>query len=155
MASRPGLTPAIAADVEQSCFCFAAQKAARAIGRRYDAALRPTGLSNWQFTLLLMLVRDAAPTIGALAQHLATDRTTVTANLKPLERRGLLAIEADADDRRIRRIVLTQAGRALLAEAYPLWEAAQADCAAQLGPIDRDGFRGAARALSAERSGEG
>jgi DNA-binding MarR family transcriptional regulator len=155
MASRPDLTPTIAADVEQACFCFAAQKAARAIGRRYDAALRPTGLSNWQFTLLLMLVRDAAPTIGALAQHLATDRTTVTANLKPLERRGLLAIEPDADDRRIRRIALTQAGRALLAEAYPLWEAAQAACAARLGPIDRDGFRAAVRALSAERSGEG
>ena len=81
MAGHPVLTPKIAAWVEQACFSFAAQKAARAIGRRYDAALRPTGLSNWQFTLLMMLVRDEAPTIGVLAQALAMDRTTITANV--------------------------------------------------------------------------
>lgn len=142
------LTPTVAASVERACLNLAAQKAARAIGRRYDAALRPTGLSNWQFTLLMMLVRDEALTISALAQHLATDRTTITANLKPLERRGLLGVETDADDRRVRRIVLTEAGSALLSEAYPLWEAAQAACAEQLGTLDLAGFRAAAGALS-------
>ncbi|WP_019905848.1 MarR family transcriptional regulator [Methylobacterium sp. 77] len=148
MATPPVLTPIVAAAVEQACFSFAAQKAARAIGRRYDAALRPTGLSNWQFTLLMMLVRDAVPTVGALAHDMATDRTTITANLKPLERRGLLAIQTDADDRRIRRILLTDEGRAVLTEAYPLWEEAQAACAEQLGTVDQTNFRAAVTALS-------
>ncbi|WP_336492534.1 MarR family winged helix-turn-helix transcriptional regulator [Methylobacterium nigriterrae] len=148
VAGTPVLTPAVAAAVEQACLSFAAQKAARAIGRRYDAALRLTGLSNWQFTLLMMLVRDEAPTISALAHDLATDRTTVTANLKPLERRGLLAIQADAEDRRVRRIVLTDEGRALLTEAYSLWEEAQAACAEQLGKVNQNAFRAAVTALS-------
>ncbi|CAA2101916.1 Organic hydroperoxide resistance transcriptional regulator [Methylobacterium bullatum] len=148
MTGHPVLTPTIAAGVEQACFSFAAQKAARAIGRRYDAALRPTGLSNWQFTLLMMLVRDEAPTIGALAQALAMDRTTITANVKPLERRGLLTIEADADDRRVRRILLTDEGRTVLADAYPLWKKAQAACAEQLGAIDQTNYRAAVAALT-------
>ncbi|KAA0121925.1 MarR family transcriptional regulator [Methylobacterium sp. P1-11] len=148
MAPGADLTPTIAAAVEQTCFSFAAQRAARAIGRRYDAALRPTGLSNWQFTLLMMLIRDEAPTIGALAHDLASDRTTITANLKPLERRGLLAIQPDAEDRRIRRVVPTDEGRALLARAYPLWENAQAACAGQLGKVGQKAFRSAVDALS-------
>lgn len=148
MAGTPDLTPTVAAAVERACFSFAAQRAARAIGRRYDAALRPTGLSNWQFTMLMMLMRDEAPTIGALAHHLATDRTTVTANLKPLERRGLLMVQAGEEDRRIRRIALTDGGRALLAEAYPLWQKAQAACAEQLGKVEQDAFHAAAAALS-------
>lgn len=149
MARSPDLTPAVAATVEQACFNFAAQRAARAIGRRYDAALRPTGLSNWQFTLLMMLVCDEPPTVTALALHLASDRTTVTANLKPLERRGLLVIRPDADDRRVRRIVLTDEGRHLLSEAYPLWQAAQAACGKQLAGVGQDTFRSAVAALSA------
>ncbi|MCJ2029436.1 MarR family transcriptional regulator [Methylobacterium sp. J-043] len=149
MAQRPLLTPTIAASVEQACLSFAAQKAARAVGRRYDAALRPTGLSNWQFTLLMMLVREEPPTISALAQFLATDRTTVTANLKPLERRGLLSILADVEDRRIRRVVLSDEGRALLDKAYPLWQGAQDATVKQLGRVDQDAFRVAVKALSA------
>ena len=50
------------------------------------------------------------------------DRTTLTANLKPLERRGLVRIKADEADRRGRRLALTAEGRALLAEATPLWK---------------------------------
>jgi DNA-binding MarR family transcriptional regulator len=148
MATRPELTPGVASDIEQACLSFAAQRAARAIGRRYDAALRPIGLSNWQFTLLMMLIRDEAPTIGTLAHDLGTDRTTVTANLKPLERRGLLAMQPDVEDRRIRRVVATLEGRALLARAYPLWQEAQADCAGRLGEAGRDAFLLAVDALS-------
>ncbi len=148
MAGASVLTPSVAMTIEQACFSFAAQKTARAIGRQYDAALRPSGLSNWQFTLLVMLVRDEPPTISGLAHHLAMDRTTITANLKPLERRGLLAIRGDTDDRRIRRVVLTDEGRACLSQAYPLWEQAQAICAKRLGEVDQTTFRAAVRALS-------
>lgn len=149
MTRDPTLTPTMAASVERTCLSFAAQKAARALGRRYDAALRPTGLSNWQFTLLMMLVREEPPTIGALAQYLGTDRTTVTANLKPLERRGLIGVQNDADDARVRRVVLSDEGRTLLAEAYPLWQQAQEAVAHQLGQVDQNVFRAAAAALSA------
>ncbi|WP_353954885.1 MarR family transcriptional regulator [uncultured Methylobacterium sp.] len=148
MAIDTVLTPTIAASVERSCYSFAAQKAARAIGRKYDAALRPTGLSNWQFTLLMMLVREEPPTISALAQHLATDRTTITANLKPLERRGLVTVQGDAGDRRVRRVVLSDEGRTLLTEAYPLWQQTQEAVARQLGKVDQNAFRVAATALS-------
>jgi DNA-binding MarR family transcriptional regulator len=149
MAKIPALTPAVAATIEEACLCLSTQRAARVIGRRYDAALRPTGLSNWQFGLLMMFVRDEAPTISELAHDLATDRTTITANLKPLERRGLLEIQADTEDRRVRRIVLTNEGRAVLTEALPLWEKAQAACTEQLGKIDQNAFRAAVSALSA------
>lgn len=148
MTRDPKLTPTMAASVEQMCLSFAAQKAARALGRRYDAALRPTGLSNWQFTLLMMLIREEPPTISALAQYLATDRTTVTANLKPLERRGLVSVQNDAQDARVRRVALSDEGRALLSEALPLWQQAQDSAARRLAEIDQDAFRAAAAALS-------
>ncbi|CAO4177524.1 MarR family winged helix-turn-helix transcriptional regulator [Methylorubrum populi] len=147
MATEPVLTPTMAASVERNCYSFAAQKAARAIGRRYDTALRPTGLSNWQFTLLMMLVREEPPTISALAQYLATDRTTITANLKPLERRGLVIVQGDAEDRRVRRVVLSDEGRTLLTEAYPLWQQTQEAVARQLGKADQNAFLAAATAL--------
>lgn len=149
MASTPALTPAVAATVEDACLCLATQRAARAVGRRYDAALRPTGLSNWQFALLMMLVRDRAPTISEVAHDLGTDRTTITANLKPLERRALLAIEADAEDRRVRRLVLTDGGRSLLTQALPLWQKAQAACSQQLSKTDLAAFRTGVAVLTA------
>ncbi|MGU3541802.1 MarR family winged helix-turn-helix transcriptional regulator [Methylobacterium sp. A52T] len=139
----------MAASVERTCLSFAAQRAARTLGRRYDAALRPTGLSNWQFTLLMMLLREEPPTIGTLAQHLATDRTTITANIKPLERRGFVTVQSDASDARVRRVTLSEDGRELLSEAYPLWQRVQDDVARQLPDLDQEAFRAAAAALSA------
>jgi DNA-binding MarR family transcriptional regulator len=126
-------TPQAAAAIERACHCFAAQKAARTLGRLYDAFLRPVGLSNWQFTMLMMLVRDEAPTISELARDLAMDRTSVTANLKPLERGGLIAIRIDDKDRRVRRAYLTEQGRVALAQAIPLWTEAQAACSDRTG----------------------
>lgn len=149
MAGRRALTPGVGAAIEAACLCLGVQRAARAVGRRFDAALRPIGLSNWQFGFLMMLDRDEAPTIGMLADALAMDRTTVTANLKPLERRGLLAIGGDAEDRRVRRPVLTEAGQALLREAIPLWEEAQAACEDRLRRSDLAAFRTAMAALAA------
>src|SRR5215471_1834082 len=69
--------------------------------------LRPVGLTSGQFSLLMSLNRPAAPTIGSVAQLLAMDRTTLTANLKPLERRGLINVTVDPEDRRGRRLALT------------------------------------------------
>ena len=112
----------ITREVRNSCICLHLQQAARAIGRRFDAAFRPFGLTSGQFSLLMSLNRpEPAATIGSVSALLAMDRTTLTANLKPLVRRGLVDVSVDGTDRRSRRLVLTTAGRAALAAAVPVW----------------------------------
>lgn len=120
--------------VKDHCLCLAAQRAARALARRFDEALRPVGLTSGQFSLLMSLNRPHPPTIGSVAELLAMDRTTLTANLKPLERRGLLTATVDPADRRGRRLVLTDEGRALLAAATPVWTSTHAQIDALIGP---------------------
>ncbi|WMT87720.1 MarR family transcriptional regulator [Pelagibacterium sp. 26DY04] len=109
--------------VRDHCLCLATQRAARALGRRFDEALRPLDLTNGQFSLLMSFNRPEPPTIGAVAELLAMDRTTLTAALKPLERRGLVMLGVDPADRRSRRLTLTDKGLALLGQAVPVWEA--------------------------------
>ncbi|WP_226779744.1 MarR family winged helix-turn-helix transcriptional regulator [Oceaniglobus trochenteri] len=108
--------------VRDTCLCLHSQRAARAVARRFDTALAPLGLKNGQFSLLMSLNRPApAPTVGSVARLLAMDRTTLTANLKPLERRGLITVAPDEKDRRARRLSLTAKGLALLEQAVPIW----------------------------------
>jgi DNA-binding MarR family transcriptional regulator len=110
-------------EVRDACLCLHVQRAARALARRFDEVLRPLDLTSGQFSLLMSLNRPEPPTIGSVAELLAMDRTTLTANLKPLERRGLVTIAVDKDDKRSRRLGITSEGRALalLAAAYPIW----------------------------------
>lgn len=107
--------------IRDHCLCLHAQRAARTLARRFDEAFRGLGVTSGQFSLLNSLNRPEPPTIGAVASVLAMDRSTVTANLKPLERMGMVVSAVDAKDRRGRRIALTDAGRALLAAATPIW----------------------------------
>jgi DNA-binding MarR family transcriptional regulator len=109
-------------EVRDACLCLHVQRAARALARRFDEALRPVELTSGQFSLLTSLNRPEPPTIGSVARLLAMDRTTLTANLKPLERRGLLKIAVDKEDKRSRRLIITAVGRALLHKAYPIWK---------------------------------
>ncbi len=92
------------------------------MARRFDEALRPLDLTNGQFSLLMSLNRPDAPSLGSVATLLALDRTTLTANLKPLERRGLVKVTVDKQDKRGRRLTLTTAGRKLLIAAVPIWQ---------------------------------
>ena len=78
------------------------QRAARALARRYDEALRPIGLTSGQFSLLMSLNRPEPPNMAQVAALLAMDRTTLTANLKPLERRGLVNWSGSETDKRRR-----------------------------------------------------
>src|SRR5262245_25818684 len=112
---------AFAQEVGANCLCLHAQRAARALTRRYDEALRPVGLTSGQFVLMIALHRPAPASVAEVARALSMDRTTLTADLKPLARRGLVQVEVDAADRRVRRVRLTPAGRAVLLEAAPLW----------------------------------
>ncbi|MDR3520834.1 MAG: MarR family winged helix-turn-helix transcriptional regulator [Acidocella sp.] len=108
--------------VRDTCLCLAAQRAARALARHFDEALKPLGLTNGQFSLMMALNRPAPPSIGSVAALLAMDRTTLTAALKPLERRDLVVVSVDAQDRRGRRLSLTAAGAEMLAAAVPVWQ---------------------------------
>ena len=108
--------------VYNHCLCFAAQRAARALARRFDEALSPIGLTSGQFSLLTSLNRPEAPSMGSIAALLVMDRTTLTANLKPLEQRGWVEIAVDPADRRVRRLILPAAGRRVLQSALPIWQ---------------------------------
>jgi DNA-binding MarR family transcriptional regulator len=130
------------------CLCLAAQRAARAVARRFDEALRPVGLTSGQFSLLMSLNRPKPPSIGSVAALLAMDRTTLTANLKPLERRGLVETAVDPADRRGRLLTLTEAGRRLLRSALPIWERTHAQVERLLAQTDPDIVRAGLRALS-------
>ena len=122
--------------VRDTCLCLAAQRAARALARRFDDAFRPLDLTNGQFSLLMALNRQRPPSIAPLAEFLAMDRTTLTAALKPLERRGLITVSVDPDDRRSRLLRLTGKGRGLLAKALPIWKEHHALLELQTGPAD-------------------
>src|SRR5919202_6227764 len=108
--------------VRDTCLCLHAQRAARALARRFDDALRPLGLTNGQFSLMMALNRPEPPNMGSVASLLAMDRTTLTAAVKPLERRGLVTVTVDPADKRGRLLTLTPAGRRTLASAVPIWE---------------------------------
>jgi DNA-binding MarR family transcriptional regulator len=127
--------------VRDNCLCLHMQRAARVLARFFDEALRDTGLTNGQFSLLMSLNRPEMPSIGSVASLLATDRTTLTAALKPLERRGLIKIIVHADDRRRRLLKLTSHGRKVLARAVPLWCEAHAKAEAVLGEAKADLLR--------------
>lgn len=134
--------------VRDSCLCLHVQRAARALARRFDTALAPLGLTQGQFSLLTSLNRPEPPSISSVAALLAMDRTTLTANLKPLERRRLVKVAVDKEDKRSRRLVLTAAGRALVAKAFPVWKKTHADTERLITGISPDSLRNALRALS-------
>ena len=137
-----------ARDVARTCLCLHVQRAARVVGRRYDQAFRPLGLTNGQFSVLMALSRPEPTGMAELAEILGMDRTTLTAALKPLERRGLLQLGTDTRDRRARRITLSDAGRTLVGEAVPLWEQAQAGVSELLPGADFDRLRSDLKAMT-------
>jgi DNA-binding MarR family transcriptional regulator len=97
--------------IARTCLCRRVQHASRAVGKRFDDALRPLGLNNWQFTLLMALGADAPRSVNQIAAELGMDRTTATKNLGLLAQRGLIEASADGTDRRLRLNLLTAACR--------------------------------------------
>ena len=148
MASREKLPYEITLRVRDTCLCLHVQRAARAAARLYDEALRPAGLTSGQFSLLMSLNRPEPASIGEIAALLAMDRTTLTANVKPLRRRGLIAIVVDPRDRRSRRLVLTPSGHELLLGALNLWRRAQRSAERRLGTAGAENLRAGLSALA-------
>jgi DNA-binding MarR family transcriptional regulator len=134
--------------VRDSCLCLHVQRAARALARRFDDALRPLALTNGQFSLIMSLNRPEPPGMASVAGLLAMDRTTLTAALKPLRRRGLVKVSPDPADRRGRRLALTRKGRRLLARAVPVWKRTHTAVEALLGDGEPDRLRKSLRVLS-------
>jgi DNA-binding MarR family transcriptional regulator len=134
--------------VRDTCLCLHVQRAARALARKFDEALRPLDLTNGQFSLLMSLNRPEPPGMGPVAHLLAMDRTTLTAALKPLEKRGLLETVTDNKDRRLRRMKLTPAGYALLLRAVPIWTKTHAEVDDALGEGRPDRLRADLLALA-------
>lgn len=147
MSTRKAIPFALTHHIRDSCLCLHAQRAARVLARHFDEALRPLDLTNGQFSLLMSLNRPEPPTLGDVAALLAMDRTTLTAALKPLERRGLVIIAVDRNDKRSRRLVLDEAGGKLLAAAVPVWRKAHARVERLLAR-SADALRDDLRALS-------
>jgi DNA-binding MarR family transcriptional regulator len=142
-----GVSFAFTHQVRDNCLCLHVQRAARALARRFDDALRPLDLTQGQFSLLMSLNRAEPARLGDVAALLAMDRTTLTANLKPLERRGLVKIAVDKADKRSRRLLLTPAGRARLAAAAPVWKRAHAQTERLLTHCSADALRASLREL--------
>lgn len=109
----------------RGCTCFRVRRLARRITQIYDRVLVPTGLRVTQFTLLSMLAWKDGQTMGALADALDMERTTLTRNLKPLIEAGLVALVRSQFDARQREVRLTAAGRVRQIDAKALWRVAQ------------------------------
>jgi DNA-binding MarR family transcriptional regulator len=146
MSKHRSLTVTQTHRIRDTCLCLHVQRAARTIARRFDDALRPHGLTSGQFSLLTSLNRPAPAPMSAVASLLAMDRTTLTANLKPLERRRLVKVAVDPSDRRGRVVTLTPKGRKLLSEAFPAWRETQGSLEPMLRGANR--FRADLLALS-------
>ena len=147
MSTRKSLSFETTLYVRDTCLCLHVQRAARALARRFDEVLRPLELTNGQFSLLMSLNRPEPPVLGSVARLLAMDRTTLTAALKPLERRGLVKVAVDKKDKRGRRLSLTPPGHALLIAAMPLWKKTHAELD-KLLPRSADALRADLLALS-------
>jgi DNA-binding MarR family transcriptional regulator len=118
--------------VARDCTASNLRRATRAVASIYDAQMAPTGLRSTQFNLLTAAALAGEAPVTRLAEILGLDRTTLTRNLAPLERDGLLESRPTAD-RRVRQVRLTAAGRKALVRALPRWEAAQRRVVAALG----------------------
>jgi DNA-binding MarR family transcriptional regulator len=142
----PRLQPQHVRDV---CICLHVRRAARAATRLYDDALRPTGLTNGQFTLLMLVAGDPSVGMSALAEALAMDQSTVVAAVKPLVRDGLLSVSTHPQDKRARTLCVTLRGRDRLGKAMPLWEAAQAEMTRRVAAADLPRLREDLSAMAA------
>jgi DNA-binding MarR family transcriptional regulator len=114
------------------CLCASIRRASRAITQRYDEALRPTGLTITQFTLLQALSLAGDITQGRLGEILAMDSTTLTRTLRVMTRQGWIS-KVYGTDRRERRLRLTSAGKSEFNRAVPTWHKSQQSLRNQLG----------------------
>ena len=130
--TRSPANPTSLSDASAGCVCFHLRRSARTVTQFYDRTLAPTGLRATQFTLMTVIRRTGGLPFSSLADVLGMDRTTLTRNLRPLEREGLVKIESGSD-RRVRLVRLTRLGERKQSEAQPLWAKAHARVSEGIG----------------------
>jgi DNA-binding MarR family transcriptional regulator len=131
---NPRICPFMPARIEDTrgCLNFQLRRTARQVGRYYDDALRPLSLRVSQFNVLAVLAQTGPLPVSEIANILGMERSALARNLKPLQRRGLLAV-APGKDRRVRLAALKLAGRRKLEAALPHWSKAQERLVARMG----------------------
>ncbi|PVV16792.1 MAG: hypothetical protein B6D77_00495 [gamma proteobacterium symbiont of Ctena orbiculata] len=120
-------------EIGQTCAMFTLRKATRALTQVYEEIMKPSGILPNQFTLLVVIRAMGPVAITRMAEVLVMDRTTLTRNLKPLERDGLVTVKPSRHDKRSREVNLTKKGLKHLVQAVPLWREAQQKIRASLG----------------------
>lgn len=118
--------------INPKCSCFNLRKATRAVTQFYDHCLEPAGIRATQFTLLISMASVSARTLTEMATSLVMDRTTLTRNLKPLEKLNLIQT-IEPRDKRSKAYCLTDKGREVLVRSVPLWQMAQHKLISGLG----------------------
>ncbi len=116
------------------CSGTSLRKAARRVSLLYDTVIAPTGLRSTQMAVLIHVARHQDPTMGELAAYLVIDRSALSENLKPLIREGFIEVRPCEQDKRGRRVRLTDAGYDKLVACMPLWRSAQQRFEAAFGP---------------------
>ncbi|MCK6458797.1 MAG: MarR family winged helix-turn-helix transcriptional regulator [Planctomycetes bacterium] len=124
--------PEVLAEAARVCACFNFRKASRAVTQLFDNTLHPGGLRSTQFVILVAVAVDGAARLPALARMLNVDRSTLTRNLQPLARKGLVRI-SDTRGERASSVKLTAKGERVLVSMIPLWEKAQKGFVERLG----------------------
>lgn len=116
----------VAQEMAARCPVLQVRKAARFLGRLFDQELEPFGLQSSQLPVLVgaALFGESGAPISRLAQALLMDRTTLTRNIRPLERAGLVRIARSARDARTKTVLITRAGESALESVHPAWERA-------------------------------
>jgi DNA-binding MarR family transcriptional regulator len=134
----------LARKIAKECPGMRIRQASRLLTRVYDESLRPLSIQESQLSVIcaVAIFGENGATMGALADALVMDRTTLTRNVVPLEKAGLLRVARSAEDARTRLIVLTKAGERMIESAYPLWEEAQKRIRKTLGPDRFEALRG-------------
>lgn len=146
----------MARTIAAQCECFRARKAARSLSNLYDQLLKASGLEISQLGVLTAIVHfgERGAQIGALADVLSIDRTTLTRNLRPLESAGLVRVARSPSDARVRVVLLTRAGERAIEAAFPLWEQAQARVHERVGRRRVEAIRGELEHLVARLGGD-
>ena len=106
------------------CVGFNTRRATRLITQYYDKALAPAGLRSTQYSLLNALSMLGETSMQDISTIMAMDRTTLTRNLSPLIKKGLVKVSVGSD-RRSRPITVTAKGKSTLEKALPYWQEAQ------------------------------
>jgi DNA-binding MarR family transcriptional regulator len=125
----------MARTIATDCVAHRARQVARVLTRSYDESLRPLGIQTSQLMLLVAVASagdDGAP-LGRIAKGLLMDQTTLSRNIVPLEKAGLVSLTSSEHDARSRVVALTSAGKRKIEEAYPRWKAAQREARQRVG----------------------